>query len=97
MWDKKIKENWDKDKKHGLTKPTGFFLHAYVGQSVQDWWNYLGGLGFFLDLYNFLLERLHFDFYALHVFSFCFYFFENKICILIAWCVRGKNHFSIFN
>lgn len=55
MWDKKIKENWDKDKKHGLTKPTGFFLHAYVGQSVQDWWNYLGGF-FFLDLYNFLLE-----------------------------------------
>lgn len=46
MWDKKIKENWDKDKKHGLTKPTGFFLHAYVGQSVQDWWNYLGGFFF---------------------------------------------------
>lgn len=52
MWDKKIKENGklrqrQKDKKHGLTKPTGFFLHAYVGQSVQDWWNYLGGCVFF--------------------------------------------------
>lgn len=81
MWDKKIKENWDKDKKHGLTKPTGFFLHAYVGQSVQDWWNYLGGF-FFLDLYNFLLEWLHFDFYALHVFSFCFYFLKIKYVYL---------------
>lgn len=74
-------ENWDKDKKHGLTKPTGFFLHAYVGQVFRTG-EIIWVVVFFLDLYNFLFEWLHFDFYALHVFSFCFYFLKIKYVYL---------------
>lgn len=89
-------ENWDNlDKKHGLTKPTGFFLHAYVGQSVQDWWNYLGG--FFFRSIQFFAWMITFWFLFITCIFFLLLLFENKICILIAWCVRGKNHFSIFN